>query len=194
MARPRQFNTDEALEQAMQVFWAKGYEATSLNDLIGAMGISKSSLYDTFGSKHELFLATIDRYNETVSSCSVSRAIDAAPSPRAGIECVFRGVVDCMTKDGDKRGCYVSNCASEVAWHDEAAAGRIAEGIECMETSFHRAVRQGQQRGEIGKDKDARALARFLTGALNGLLVMAKAHSNPRALQDMVRVTLDTLD
>ncbi|HEX9701827.1 MAG TPA: TetR/AcrR family transcriptional regulator, partial [Rhodospirillales bacterium] len=67
MPRPREFETSEALNQAMQVFWTKGYEATSLADLIGAMNLSKSSFYDTFGSKHEVFLAAIEHYKQTVT-------------------------------------------------------------------------------------------------------------------------------
>ena len=194
MARPREFNVDQALDQAMQVFWSMGYESASLRDLTAAMGISKSSLYDTFGSKHELFLSAIDRYNTTISSCSLDAMIQQSPSPKTGIRIAFEAVIDRMVEEGEVRGCFVSNCAVEVACHDSAAANRIAEGLSNMEEGFYRAIERGQTLGEIPATREPRALARYLTSTLNGLLVMAKAKPDRETLQDVVGVALTVLD
>lgn len=194
MARPREFSIDHALDQALQVFWSKGYETSSLRDLLGAMGISRSSFYDTFGSKHELFLTVIDRYNNTVAACGLEAMIHDAPSPKAGIHNLFQGIIETMVQTGEKRGCFLNNCAVEVACHDDQAAGRIAHGIAKAEETFYCAIRRGQKLGEIGAGKEPRPLARYLTGMLNGLLVMGKAKPDRRTLQDVVRVALAALD
>ena len=194
MARPREFNIDHALDQALQVFWSKGYETSSLRDLLGAMGISRSSFYDTFGSKHELFLTVIDRYNSTVAACGLEAMIHDAPSPKAGIHNLFQGIIETMVQTGEKRGCFLNNCAVEVACHDDQAAGRISHGIAKAEETFYCAIRRGQKLGEIGAGKEPRPLARYLTGMLNGLLVMGKAKPDRRTLQDVVRVALAALD
>ena len=120
MARPREFDTEEALEKALQVFWAKGYEAASLCDLIGAMGISKSSFYEAFGSKRDLFLATLDRYNEHEAGRHARDLIEGAESVRAGIAAVFERQIEVMAGQGDRRGCFLNNCAVEMAPHDPA--------------------------------------------------------------------------
>ncbi|MFQ5783221.1 MAG: TetR/AcrR family transcriptional regulator [Alphaproteobacteria bacterium] len=194
MARPREFDENEALARAMQVFWSKGYEATSLCDLIEAMGLSKSSFYDTFGSKHDLFLSAIDHYNETVASRRVAGVIADAENVRAGIARVFAGVVDDTAAGGERRGCFINNCAVELAPRDSAAAARVSAGFAHMETAFFEAVRQGQASGEIGAGRDARALARYLTSSLNGVIVMAKANADRAVLDDVVRVVLAALD
>jgi len=194
MARPREFNVDHALDQALQVFWSKGYEAASMRDLIGAMGISKSSFYDTFGSKHELFLSAIDRYNATVSACGLEAMIQESPSPKLGIENVLQSVIEAIVQKGEKRGCFLSNCAVEVACHDDDAAQRVAEGLSNTEETFYCAVKRGQKAGEIATDKEARAIARYLTGTLNGILVMGKANPDRKTLQDVARVALSVLD
>ena len=104
MGRPREFDTTEALERALDVFWANGYEATSMRDLTGAMGLSKSSLYDTFGSKHELFLSALDHYNKTSGQRSVLALIEKADTVKAGIAAAFLHYIDQMTADEDRRG------------------------------------------------------------------------------------------
>ena len=126
MGRPREFDEQQALDAALQVFWDKGYEGSSLADLIAAMGISKSSFYDTFESKHALFLAALDRYNEDGSGGEVARLIEGAASVRAGIAAVFEGVIERMAGQGNRRGCFVHNCAVEVAPHDPAAAAKVS--------------------------------------------------------------------
>ena len=193
MARPREFDTTEALNQAMQVFWSKGYEATSLSDLIGAMELSKSSFYDTFGSKHEVFLAAIEHYKKTITA-QVS-AVSTLDSPACKlIESLFERVVSRMTEEGGQRGCFLNNCAVEVALHDPTAAKLIGGGFAIVEDTFMALVERGQREGEIGLDKDPRALARYLTSSLNGLMVVSKANPDLEALSDVARTALTVLD
>ncbi len=194
MARPREFNAEDALEKAMQLFWSKGYEATSLADLTAAMGLSKSSLYDTFGCKHELFLSAMDRYNETVAARRAAGVIDGAKGARAGIAAVFAAFLDEMLGAGEKRGCFVNNAAVELAPHDAAVAARAAAGLAHLEESFHGAVRRGQEAGDIAAGRDARALARYLAASLNGLIVFAKTNPERAALEEVVGIVLAALD
>jgi TetR/AcrR family transcriptional repressor of nem operon len=193
MARPREFDTTEALKKAMDVFWTKGYEATSLCDLLEAMGLSKSSFYDTFGSKHEVFLDTIEHYKKTMTAQITGLAKLEQPA-RKLIGSLFERAVSRITEEGGQRGCFLNNCAVEVALHDPAAAKLIGGGIDLMEDTFFLLVERGQREGDIATDKDARALARYLTSSLNGLLVIAKANPNPEVLDDIVRMSLTTLD
>ncbi len=194
MARPREFDRNEALDQAMQLFWSRGYEATSMADLTRAMGLSKSSLYDSFGNKHELFLATIDHYNETVASRRLAALIKESGGGRAGIAAVFDAFVENMSADGEARGCFVCNAAIEVAAHDRAASARVCAGMSRLEEAFREAVVQAQAAGEIGHTNDARSLARYLNAALNGILVMGKAGRDRAALADVARLTLEVLE
>ncbi len=193
MARPREFDTTEALNEAMQVFWTKGFEATSLNDLIGAMKLSKSSFYDTFGSKHEVFLAAIEHYKKTMTA-QVSAVSELDALARKLIGSLFERAVERMTEEGGRRGCFLNNCAVEVALHDPAAAKLIGGGFGIMEDTFFALVQRGQTEGEIDTDKDPRALARYLTSSLNGIMVMGKADPNREALSDVARIALTALD
>jgi TetR/AcrR family transcriptional repressor of nem operon len=193
MPRPREFETSEALNQAMQVFWTKGYEATSLADLIGAMNLSKSSFYDTFGSKHEVFLAAIEHYKQTVTRQIASVATLDSPAKKL-IKSLFDRAISKMTDKQGRRGCFLNNCAVEVAMHDPAAAKLIGGGFAVMEDTLFALVRRGQAEGDIAKGKDARALARYLTSSLNGLMVVGKANPDPDALADIAGMALSVLD
>lgn len=193
MARPREFDTTEALNRAMEVFWSQGYEGTSTADLVRAMGISKSSLYDTFGSKHELFLAAIDHYNATVTG-KVQAACGIDAPARCVIEGMFQRAIDRVCCPEGRRGCFLNNCAVEVAVHDPAAAMRVKGGLAVMEETLHSLVRRGQTEGTVGADKDARALARFLAATLQGMLVMGKACEDQPMLRDVADIALAALD
>ena len=190
MARPREFDTTEALGKAMDVFWTKGYEATTL---LETMGLSKSSFYDTFGSKHEVFLDSIEHYKKTMTAQITGVARLESPA-RKLIQSLFDRAVSRITEEGGQRGCFLNNCAVEVALHDPAAAKLIDGGIGLVEDTFFSLVERGQREGDIVSGKDARALARFLTSSLNGLLVIAKANPDPEGLSDIARLSLATLD
>lgn len=191
MARSKEFDRDAALESAMNVFWDKGYAATSLEDLVTAMNIGRQSLYDTFGGKRELFEAALDRYmarSEDARAC-----LATSKSPKRAIREVFESVID-EPIALQRRGCLGIHSTLELAPSDPAIAQRVARGQKKIENAFFAALERAQTLGEVGKAKDARALARFLTGALQGLRVAATSDPHGPILRDIVRITLAALD
>jgi TetR/AcrR family transcriptional repressor of nem operon len=193
MGRPREFDRQEALAAATRVFWARGYDNTSLCDLIESMGISKSSFYETFGSKRDLFLASLDYYRNNVIGL-LALKLETAQSPRAAIVAALRLVLDQQRGPEDTQGCMLGRCAVELAGRDLAAAARVASGMAQIEDALHGAVVRAQELGEIPAKHDARALARYLTSSLNGLRVMAEAKADRATLEDVLRITLAALD
>ena len=192
MARPREFDTDDVLEKAMQAFWSGGYEATSLAELTRAMGISKSSFYETFGSKHELFQAAIERYGQTTAE-QTAGVLENSAWAKGAITAVFVFAIENATTEGDRRGCFINNCAVESAAHDSAVASRVVGCMARLEAAFENAVSRGQEAGDIARTHAPRTLARFLASSLQGLISTAKANPDREKLNDIVRVVLATL-
>jgi TetR/AcrR family transcriptional repressor of nem operon len=188
MARAKEFDRERALERAMQVFWARGYAATSLEELLEAMGIGRQSMYDTFGSKRELFGAALQRYVERDDRC-----LAMAPSPRRAIREMFEGIVD-ESAATQRKGCFGINSTVELAPHDAAIAKLIADRQRRLEDELCAALERAKQLGELGRSKDTRGLARFLVGALQGLRVAATADPCSPALRDIARISLEALD
>src|SRR5258708_37719747 len=110
MARPREFDVNAALERAMDVFWSKGYEATSLDDLCAATGLSRSSLYATFGNKRDLLLQTVERYVERRTP-SIEAALARPPNIYEAISALLRDFIDQIVSGAGRRGCFLGNCA-----------------------------------------------------------------------------------
>ena len=192
MARPRQFDPEATLNQALQIFWKQGYTATSLRDLTRAMGLSKSSLYDTYGDKHRLFLATLKRYSEMVVDPMIVRLHSDRPG-RPVIEEIFQDVAEGAESAGARRGCFLANCAAELSNHDSQAAQAVVDEFRRLEDAFELAIRRGQVEGDIPAGKDARKLSRFLVSSLNGLRVTFKANPDRKLLQDVVDSVLSVL-
>lgn len=190
MPRTKEFEPGEALDAAMQLFWRKGYAATSLRDLLDGMGIGYGSLYNTFGDKHALFLASLDRFRELRTSWIDEVLEDSGLS---GIEEVFRRTVDGLVGFEPRRGCLLANTAVELGPHDAEVAAKISRYVRHTEAVFERAVIRAQEAGEIPVDRDPRALARFLVNALHGLRVLARVGTDRAVLEDAVRVALDVL-
>lgn len=178
----------------MEVFWAHGYEATSVQDLLDAMGINRSSMYDTFGDKHALFLAAIDHYGRTVTRGLVE-TLDAPGPPLGNVRTVLRDMAKQSVRGGGGcKGCLATHTAVELAPHD-AEAGRIVRALlATIEKAFHRALVRAVKARELSPDADARALARFLTATVQGLVVMGKASPGRAAMDDIVDVALTVLE
>ncbi len=192
MARPREFDTTQVLEQATRQFQVKGYAATSLRDLIAAMDISKSSFYEAFDSKQDLYLLVLDKYIDKIVDQLVV-TLGQGASPRTAIAISFNDIIDSAIAGDDCPGCLLTNAAAEVC-DDDAAAGRIADGLARQEEAYYETIVRAQRSREVPPVHDARALARFLTTNANGLQLMANATSDRMALYDVARVALACLD
>lgn len=192
MARPREFERDVVLDRAMQVFWSRGYEATSIRHLVERMGIQRGSLYDTFGAKRALFFAAIERYDRVVTA-KLLAALDGTASGTEAIRGFFQLKVELALQPRRPRGCLVTNSAAELASRDRATTTRVGAVLTKIEAAFHRAVIRAQKAGEIDRARDARALARFLTSSAQGLSVMAKTMPERAVLEDIATVVLSAL-
>ena len=193
MARTREFDEDEVIEEAMQVFWRRGYRATSLHDLLGAMALSKSSFYGAFRTKRDLLLTALRRYAESGMSGLIAPLLRPDAS-RPAIEETLAIMVRHARSAAGRRGCLVNNTLGEVAPHDPVVLAATRGVLRQLETILTTVVARGQARGEITSEESARALARFLANTFGGLNLAAKARPDRATLDDVVRVTLRALD
>src|ERR687894_2331328 len=148
MARHKEFNRDEALGRAMEVFWSRGYEAASVGELVRHMGIQRQSLYDTFGDKHSLYLQALDRYREVEGRKMFELLGRPGPVKRA-LRQLFEGVVE-ASLGGERRGCFVGNATSELAGRCRETAEKACGNMAAAEEALYRALLPGQRGGEIG--------------------------------------------
>jgi TetR/AcrR family transcriptional repressor of nem operon len=192
MARSKEFDPDVALQRALELFWRKGYEATSMTDLVEHLGIGRASIYATFGGKSELYLKAYDRYLENGIDFIglLSRPGPALPAVRALVE----RYAEESARDTDHRGCFVVNTAVELAPHDPALARRVEANWDFVETALTSALTRARAQGELEPGKDPRALARFLLTVMQGMRVLGKSSDNPARLRDAAEQALSVLD
>ena len=192
MARSKEFEEAEVLDKAVALFWCKGYNGTSMQDVVDCLGISRSSLYDTFGDKRQLYLAALNRYRTRMAGAllqMVQHATAVLPTVGQLFEMVVReSLADQLTK-----GCFMVNSTVELAPHDPEVARIVKANMEDIEEAFYQLIRKGQQQGEIPPKHDARALARFLFNTMSGLRVAAKAGAGRGVYEEVVNLSLSVL-
>lgn len=182
MARPKEFDVEEALEAAMMAFWERGYEATSVTDLTRAMGVQKASLYATYGDKHRLFLAALERYAR--AEAEELKAKLSKPQARAAIHGVFSSATSCGNVRSCRRGCFLVNTMTEVAPHDPVVAAVLKRAVDRTEKLFAETLERGKSQQEFPADLDVKANARILVSALYGIAVLKKLDpAHPRLVE-----------
>ncbi len=189
MARPKAFEPDQALDAAMGVFWAKGFEATSVADLVEATGVNRASLYGTFGDKDRLFLASLQRYCDQRVETMIDR-LERPGLPLGNIRAVFESIVDRVEREGDRRGCFLCNSAVELGQHDPAVRGIVEAHLRAIAAGFEDALMRAQVAGDLPVELDAPAVALTLASQVNGLRVFAKAGFSPAELRRIAETTL----
>lgn len=191
MARNREFDVDRAVDRAMDLFWRRGYAATSLQDLLGEMSIGSGSLYAAFGSKDKLYARALERYCSVYTHGFAERLEDAT-DVRAAVRSVLLEMVEADIADPE-RGCLVVNATTERG-DDPATADRVAAALRLLESALAGALERAKARGELSPDKDPAELARFLTTFVQGLRVVGKARLGRSFVEDAVSTALRALD
>lgn len=193
MARPKEFDPSEAMREAMAAFWERGYHATSVSDLLAEMKLNRGSLYGTFGDKKQLFLASLAEY-EKQSRETMRQTLDQPGSARAAIEkWAIETAMACAGESG-LRGCLGVKAAMEMAPQDEDVAEWVRSVTRARDQLVAKAVRRGQDAGEINPSLDARVVARCLNTLLAGLKVRGTAAPSDREVREVVAMTLRVLD
>src|SRR6202008_2610024 len=155
MARPREFDEVTALEAAIECFWQRGYEATSVRDLAVRMGISAPSLYNVYGNKHDLFVRALERYLDHSTRARITRLEDSLP-PKQAIRRFMEEIIERSVNDRERRGCFLINSALEVAPHDKELSALIADRLAEIEAFFRRSIRAAQVEGAVPRDRIAK--------------------------------------
>jgi TetR/AcrR family transcriptional regulator, transcriptional repressor for nem operon len=191
MARTKEFDQEQALDAAMHLFWERGYEATSIQELVDATGVQRQSLYDTFGSKHEIFLQSLMRY-QALQGHHVSEL--TSKHPKGGLPLIRAIFESCASQTVcDARGCFAANCAAELGVSDKAVAERVRIGRDGLEDVFKRCLEQARGTREFKSSSSVSALAQFLVNAFFGLRLIARTRPTKAMIDNVVSVTLAAL-
>lgn len=193
MARTKEFDPDAVLLSALELFWRRGYEATSVADLVEHLGVGRASLYATFGNKHDLYLKALDRYADICDPRLLDELSQPGPALPA-VRAVLRRYAAEAVGEQRERGCLIVNTAAELAARDPASARRVRASWDQLETLLASALTRAQAQGELPAGRDARALARMLLVLMQGLRVVGKADADPARIRDAVDQALSLLD
>lgn len=191
MGRPRQFDEGVVLDAAVQCFWRRGYEATSIRDLIETTGVTGASLYNAFGDKRAFYRRALDHYVEGSIGERIRRC--EAMAPREAIEAFFGEIVKRSLDDEEHKGCMLVNTALDVVPEDPAFRGAVADVLSRIEAFFLHRVRQGQAHGSITTSQTAEDLARHLLAVLMGVRILARVVPDKTLLEGAVRPALALL-
>lgn len=192
MARTKAFDPDQVLSKAMVLFWQQGYEATSMQALVEAMGLSRSSIYATFGDKQQLYKAALIRYKQG-SNAVLGNMVVNVPSGKLAISAVFSELIATSRDEMAQRGCFIINSAVELCPHDQQIATIVDQAFESTELFFVGLVEQGQMDGSISAELNPQVIGRFLLNTFFGLRVLVKTNKDRQTLDDIVATALQIL-
>lgn len=187
--RHRTFDEHEVLDLATEVFWTKGYESTTTEDLLAAMGLNKGSLYNAFGSKKELFQRVVTYYSKKVFS-ELEQLIDNSDTPIEEVLNMFRNVCDPNDPNQHSKGCFFGNAVSELASIDRELEKQAIEKLRVLEALFQKALDKAKDLAQLHKDYDTAQTARYLINVWNGINVTRRMYPDRRDLEPVLKVSL----
>ncbi|GAB3443955.1 TetR/AcrR family transcriptional regulator [Streptomonospora sediminis] len=188
MARSKEFNPEIVLDTAMRLFWRKGYEGTSTTDLVEELGISRASLYGTFGSKRELYLAALDRFVSGGGGPSAADILAAHESALESVRAFLETSVTASEPDGPE-GCFAVNATVEHGTVDPEVSRRLESDRRRTETALYSVLLRGRAEGELAPGVDPKTAASMLVAVNSGLKVLARAGVGQH---ERIRATIDT--
>jgi len=193
MPRVKLFKEEEVLEKAMELFWKKGYYATSVQDLVSWLGINRASLYDTYGDKKQLFNKAFQHYQKTNTE-GIQKFLQTQPSVKEGIYHLFKMAIEQSTTDPDHKGCFVVNTTAEMIPNDPEMGAIIKANKQNFEEIFYNFLLSGEQNKEFKPGKNLEAIASLLFTFYNGIKLIAKVEQDNTSLLHSVNALLTVLD
>jgi TetR/AcrR family transcriptional regulator, transcriptional repressor for nem operon len=192
MPRIKAFDETEIIEKAKNLFQLKGYEGTSMQDLIDTLGISRSSLYDTFGDKHQLYLKTLNAYCQENAYSLVAKA-ENIENPLAFIQDIFTSIIEQSKKDLEKKGCYVVNAIVEFSERNTDVTEIVDASNKAFEKMLEKLIVKAQLKKQIAADKNPKQISKFLFSTIYGLRVSSKTNASIKELKDVAAMALSVL-
>jgi len=192
MARTKEFDPDAALRRALDLFWERGYEATSMADLVAHLGIARASIYGTFGGKRELYLKALERYLQDTDP-KIAEALSQPGPVLPAVRALIERYAEESGRDRPRRGCLVVNTAVELAARDPDAARLVESSWAFLEASLTSALTRARAQGELPPGRDPRSLARLLLVLFQGMRVLGRAPADDGRLRDAAREALALL-
>jgi TetR/AcrR family transcriptional repressor of nem operon len=187
------FDEQSALQQATELFWTKGYNGTSIDELTKATGLSRSSIYNTFGGKHALFMRSLRFYLDDQQR-QLGGLGGKVGHAAERFRVLFRSAIEDILSDRMRKGCMMVNTTTEMVNMDKEIAGVAADNMEWMERLFAEWIREGQAAGGINAAFAPEALAKYLFSTYSGLKVSGQAKPDRKSLEDIVKVALTVLE
>jgi len=188
----KSFEESEVIEQAMEVFWEKGYAATSISDITDATGIKRGSLYNAFKGKHDLFLRGLQKYGNDRRTNNL-RMLATVDDPREAIAMFFESLVKATLSDPNKKGCLLFNTALEYSSHDDDVKQLVTEGIKEVVTFFEGRIERGKELGTIPDSVDTRPTAKALVALVVGIRVLGRGAFGKTALRQVAQQAIDLI-
>lgn len=191
MSRPREYDRDEVLEKTTNLFWERGFEATSMNEIVARTGLNKHSLYNEFGDKENLFLLCIDEYVNKFTKV-LSDILTKKPLGLSNIEKLFDNRVDYAATKNCK-GCLLVNSVTEKEILSEEVNQKVRSILSGLNVSFYNCLKAAQNKGEISREKNCKVLASYLACFLFGLVNVGKNEDKKKELRNIVDVALSAV-
>jgi len=193
MARTKDFDENEVLTRAMNLFWSRGYNATSMEDLVSGLGISRSSLYDTYTDKHSLFIKALETYQH-IGFVKLQETANHPGPAKETVKKLIELATEGLLAGKQDKGCFMLNAGVEVAPHDKTVNNLVRRNDQLMEDLFYQVIQAGKKKGEIKNRRDAKVLARFFLNTIKGLQVTGKSSPDNSVFDDIIMLSVSTLD
>jgi len=191
--RPRSFDADTALAQAMAVFWDAGYAGTSLDDITAGTGLNRPSLYGAFGDKRALYLQALERYR-SLGRAAMAEALSRDVPLREALGRVYERALSLyLSGDAGSRGCFLIGTALTESVLDTDVRKLLRDSLHNFDDAFEARIRYAQEQGEISRDTDAHALARMASAALHTLAIRSRAGEARKSLEATAEAALDLI-
>ncbi|WPU93222.1 TetR/AcrR family transcriptional regulator [Mucilaginibacter sabulilitoris] len=192
MARKKEFDEDALLDKAAELFWRKGYNGTSAQDLVDGLGINRSSIYNTYTDKRTLFKKALCQYQATQTGAMLAM-LAKAEDAESTVNEVFKGLIKGSIEDSLLKGCFMVNTAVELAGQDKEIGDIVNKNNQSVEDALTRLIEKGQQSGQFSTKNSACALARFIFASITSIKVAARTGADEKTLRDIADVALSAL-